>query len=173
MIELDRYIRRFESFKAGLCAITEGLTADEARFKPTPADWSILEIVCHLADEEVEDFRTRLQLTLEEPTRQWPPIDPEGWAVQRRYNHQDLAAAVARFAAARQESLAWLRSLDHPDWSRTHHHPKLGPMSAGDLLVSWAAHDALHLRQFAKRLHQLAERDSDGHSSSYAGSWGP
>ena len=172
MIELHRYIRRFESFRVGLCAITEELTADEACFKPTPADWSILEIVCHLADEEVEDFRTRLQLTLEDPTRQWPPIDPEGWAVQRRYNQQDLDAAVARFAAARQESLAWLSSLDHPDWSRTHHHPKLGSMSAGDLLVSWAAHDALHLRQIAKRFHQLAERDSDGHSSAYAGSWG-
>ena len=40
-----------------------------------------------------------------------------------------------------------------------------------DLLTSWAAHDALHLRQIAKRLFQLAERDGGEYNSRYAGEW--
>jgi hypothetical protein len=38
-------------------------------------------------------------------------------------------------------------------------------------MVSWAAHDMLHLRQIAKRLFQIAQRDGDGFSTDYAGEW--
>jgi hypothetical protein len=42
-------------------------------------------------------------------------------------------------------------------------------MRAGDLLASWAAHDARHLEQIAKRLHGLAARDGTPYSVAYAG----
>jgi hypothetical protein len=29
-------------------ALVEGITQEEARFKPTAESWSILEVVCHL-----------------------------------------------------------------------------------------------------------------------------
>ncbi|NUP91044.1 MAG: DinB family protein, partial [Candidatus Sumerlaeia bacterium] len=51
----------------------------------------------------------------------------------------------------------------------THRHPKAGPLRAGDLLAAWAAHDALHLRQIAKRLLDLARRDAGGFKTDYAG----
>lgn len=37
---------------------------EEARIKPNPESWSMLEIVCHLFDEEREDFREHLDLAL-------------------------------------------------------------------------------------------------------------
>ena len=49
----------------------------------------------------------------------------------------------------------------------------LGGLSAGDLLASWAAHDWLHLRQIAKRRHELTARDAGKFSIAYAGRWGP
>src|SRR5690606_10869240 len=130
----------------------------------------ILEVICHLADEEADDFRARTRLTLEDPAREWPKIDPEGWARDRNYNERDLSAELDRFAAARAESLAWLRSLHEPDWQSTHEHPR-GNLTAGDLMASWAAHDALHLRQIARRLHELAARDAPGRDIGYAGPW--
>jgi hypothetical protein len=39
------------------------------------------------------------------------------------------------------------------------------------LLASWAAHDALHLRQIARRLHGLAARDAGPYGVAYAGEW--
>ena len=44
-------------------------------------------------------------------------------------------------------------------------------MRAGDLLASWCAHDALHLRQVAKRLHQLTDAQAGDFEVGYAGDW--
>ena len=169
----DALIERMESFGATLPVVVARISKADARWKPTPSDWSILEIVNHLADEEVEDFRMRLDLTLHHPDRLWPPIDPPKAAIDRLYNERELAESVSRFVNERTESVRWLRMLFPPEWSKTYVHPKLGSISAGELLASWAAHDALHLRQIARRLFDLTTRDAAGFSTRYAGEWNP
>ncbi|MBC7834470.1 MAG: DinB family protein [Phycisphaerales bacterium] len=163
--------RRLDAFGRSLAPIVAQITPEEARFKPPSGAWSILEIVCHLADEEVEDFRPRLAALLEKPQGEWLPIDPEAAAITRRYNEQELGAAVLRFATQRAASVAWLRLLSDPDWSASKQHSSAGTLRAGDLLASWVAHDALHQRQIAKRLFELAQRDAPGASTAYAGEW--
>lgn len=160
-----------ERFAAVLPTLIRGLSDHDLRWRPDEESWSILEILCHLADEETEDFRTRLRMTLESPDRDWPKIDPESVAKSRSYNQQPPAATLERFLAARYESIAWLRGLENPDWEQSHPHPRIGPVPAGDLLLSWASHDDLHLRQIAKRLYQLAQRDGAPFNSQYAGAW--
>ncbi|MCC7389032.1 MAG: DinB family protein [Phycisphaerales bacterium] len=165
-------IERMDRFSSVLPALVSGLSRDEALWRPDEKTWSILEVVCHLADEEAGDFRPRLQRTLAEPQVQWEGIDPEGWAVARRYREADLEEVAARFVAERQRSVVWLMGLGRVDWGRAYQHPKLGPIRAGDLLGAWSAHDALHLRQIAKRLFELAGRDAPGFETRYAGEWG-
>lgn len=165
-------IARLAGFDAALRAVIGCFDGEDARWRPDGASWSALEIVCHLADEEVEDFRTRTLMTLDTPDADWPPIDPEGWAVARDYQSRDLAPELDRFCRERRESIRLLRGLVEPDWSSTHTHPKFGDFTAGAMLAAWAAHDALHLRQLAKRLHQLASRDlGAGGDTRYAGTW--
>jgi hypothetical protein len=166
-----RLIDGMERFGAALPAVVAGLDAAACRWRPAAGGWSVLEIVRHLGDEEVEDFRARLRRTLEDPGRAWDPIDPERAAVERRYNDGDFGEAIDRFVTERRDSVAWLRGLGRADWATTHHHPRFGGMRAGDLLVSWAAHDALHLRQIAKRLHQMALDQGAGFDAAYAGAW--
>lgn len=166
-------IDRLMHFPAAVRALSAAASPADARWKPAPEHWSILEICCHLLDEEREDFRPRLESTLRDPGAAWPSLALDGVAEKRGYNQRDLAPVVAEFAAERARSVAWLRSLPSPDWATAYIHPKIGPIRAGDLLASWAAHDALHLRQIAKRLHGLAGRDGDGFSTRYAGEWGP
>ncbi len=122
---------------------------DEVRWRPAPERWSMLEVLVHLWDEEKDDFRHRLALTLDDPTRDWPPIDPEGWVRERRYNQRDPAEALAGFRQERVASLAWLRGLEEPAWDRGHEHPALGVLRAGDLMAAWTAHDLLHIRQLS------------------------
>lgn len=168
-----RLIASLERFAAFVPAIVRDVPDAGARWKPPDGAWSILEIVMHLCDEEVDDFRTRLRSTLEDHFRGWPPIDPPRWAIERKYNEADLHKAVDRFVRERLYSVEWLRSLGDVDWSISHQHPKIGPIRAGDLLASWAAHDALHLRQIAKRMHQLAKLHAGDYRIEYAGEWGP
>lgn len=164
-------IDRLERFPAALAAAARCARGDDVRWRPAHGGWSIVEIVNHLADEDVEDFRARLAATLRDPDAAWPPIDPEGAVVARRHNERDLDESLERFGAARRESVSWLRSLKRPDWDASHAHPTLGAIRAGDLLTAWCAHDALHLRQIARRLHELALRDAEGFDASYAGAW--
>jgi hypothetical protein len=147
-----------------LVHLYDGLDPQESRWRPAPSKWSLLEILAHLCDEERDDFRSRIRLTLENPGHPWPPIDPEGWARDRRYNEYDLRTTVDDFRRERQESLRWLRSLRETAWDQVHEHPQIGPMRAGDLLAAWSAHDLLHLQQIARtRLSFLTEQSRPFH----------
>jgi len=153
---------------AAIAALVRPVGDAEARWKPTPDDWSILEVVCHLADEERDDFGTRVRLTLDDPTLPWPPIDPGGWVTSRDYAARDLAAALADFMAERDRTLAWLDGLAGagaaPAWTNAARHPAGFTIRAGDLMASWLAHDLLHLRQLVELRYGVIEQGvgSDG-----------
>ena len=170
-MELDALAAQMERVPAALRALLSGLSQEDACRRPDSGAWSILEIVNHLADEESEDFRTRVRMTLEDPAQPWPAIDPEGVVIECRFNDRDLRESLERFSDARVESVVWLRSLTDPDWDRTYRHPSIGELRAGDVMASWAAHDQLHLRQIAKRLFELVACDAPGYSAGYAGPW--
>lgn len=172
-MEVSRLIDRLERFADTLPAsVAAAVTSPEdARWRPPDGGWSVVEIVSHLVDEENEDFRARVRSTLADPTTPWSPLDPEAAAVERRYDENNLDEMVQTFVAQRRESVAWLRTLSDPDWSATYRHPKLRSVRAGDVFASWVAHDALHLRQIAKRMYQMTQRDAGEYSTDYAGSW--
>jgi hypothetical protein len=96
-------------------ALLAGVQAEAARFKPRAESWSILEVVCHLYDEEREDFREHLDFILHRQHEKWHSIDTEGWATQRKYNEQDFAEMQAKFFVEREKSFVWLNGLLNPD----------------------------------------------------------
>jgi uncharacterized damage-inducible protein DinB len=130
----------------------QNLSEEQARWKPGADRWSMLEVICHLYDEEREDFRKRLKLTLNDPEAPWPPIDPEGWVLERSYHKKDLEQSLRNFFKEREKSLQWLDHLQSPAWKSTHRHPQMGLMSAELILANWLAHDFFHIRQ-ASELH--------------------
>jgi hypothetical protein len=165
-------VERLQRGAAFLPALCEGLPPELLRWKPAPERWSLLEIVNHLADEEAEDFRTRVQLTLRDPAAAWPPIEPQQWVVQRGYLGRDPAESLERFRRERRTSLAWLAALqDGPAWDRSHVHPSLGPLTARTLLANWLAHDLLHGRQMLRLLHQHLAGLAAPATLDYAGPW--
>ncbi len=147
-----------------------GLTQVEARFKPDPATWSVLEVVCHLYDEEREDFRPRLDVILHRPQEPWSPIDPAGWVTARRYNERNLAEMLDNLAAERHRSLTWLRNLSAPNWEAEYKAP-FGPLKAGDMFAAWVAHDTLHLRQLVELRRARVLKLVGPYDVGYAGEW--
>jgi hypothetical protein len=128
-----------------------GLDAAGWRARPAPAEWAPVEIVCHLRDEEVEDFGARLRVIAAGGTA-FAPIDPERWAVERRYLDDDGPGALATFRARRADSLAFLAGLAPARLGGSVTHPRAGPLSGLDVLAAWVAHDRLHLAQLAATL---------------------
>jgi len=76
---------------------------DEAswRARPAPGEWAPVEIVCHLRDEEAEDFGARLRVILEGGGR-FAPNDPERLAADRQYRQANPSEALAAFRARRR-----------------------------------------------------------------------
>ncbi len=150
--------------------IFSGLTKEDLRWKPAPEKWCLLEVLCHLHDEEREDFRARLKHVLETPDQVMPKIDPVAWVTERKYMEQDSAVMLEKFLAERDRSVEWLRGLKDAKWTNAYMHPTVGPVSCDLLLVNWVAHDLLHFRQITRlRYEQL--RTITIEPLDYAGAW--
>ena len=153
-----------------ISALLAGITQKEAQIKPGAESWSILEVVCHLHDEEREDFREHLDFILHRQNEEWHGIDPEGWVTERRYNEQNFAEMQEKFHAERAKSLDWLRGLSEANWDTTYI-SQFGSMKARDMFTSWVAHDNLHIRQLVELRRNLIERMVSPYDIQYAGDW--
>ena len=151
-------------------ALLRKTSPQAATWKPAPDKWSLLEVVCHLYDEEREDFRARVRHCIENPALPLPPIDPVGWVTSRNYIEQDYDEKLVSFLEERDSSIKWLRSLENPSWENIHVHPKLGEMSANKFLSNWLAHDHIHIRQINRIKYEFLNVKTED-SLNYAGNW--
>jgi len=169
-MDFDRLRQELASGGQVIPALLAGVTPEEARDKPNPNTWSILEVVCHLVDEEREDFRQRLDIMLHRPAEPWPEIHPSAWVTERAYNTRDFSAMLDQWRAERARSLDWLAGLTAPDWAREVTWP-FGSMRAGDLLAAWVAHDNLHQRQLVEVRRARLVKLAAPYDVQYAGDW--
>lgn len=151
-------------------ALLASVSQEEARVKPSKSSWSILEVTCHLYDEEREDFREHLDFILHRQHDEWHPIAPQAWVKLRKYNEQDFKTMKTKFFRERKKSLVWLRGLEKADWDKKFR-TKWRLMSAGDMFASWVAHDNLHIRQLTELRRARVERIAKPYHVQYAGDW--
>ncbi len=163
-------ISQLELNKGVFKSLFQGLSSEEVLWKPQPDKWCLLEIICHLYDEEREDFRARLKHTLEIPQQPMPKIDPQGWVTERKYLERNFEEMLSMFLDERNQSVKWLNSLSSPPWKNIHHHPRGGELSAEMFLSNWLAHDYLHFRQITfTKYRYLASHFNTRYD--YAGNW--
>jgi hypothetical protein len=171
MLNLAQTVSRLSGTAETIQSLVHHVEKEQAVWKPSTNEWSILEVINHLADEEDQDFRTRFDLILNQPDTTWPAIHPSAWVTERAYNSRDLSESLERFLLERDKSITWLKGLASPDLERSHVHPSFGTLSAGDLLASWVAHDLLHIRQLTRLHYGWLEQTSASYDISYAGDW--
>ena len=139
-------------------SLVEDISPEQAQWKPDLDTWSILEVINHLYDEERLDFRVRLDIILHHPEKPWPPIQPQAWVTERRYNEQELKNSLQNFMEERQTSLTWLHSLNAPNWDASVKND-IGEMHAGDMFAAWVVHDQWHIQQLIQlcRAYTIAQ----------------
>jgi DinB superfamily len=163
-------IRKLEKNADVFKDLLSEIPRDEYLWRYDEAKWCLLEVVCHLYDEEREDFRTRVRYALESSAAQPPRIDPVGWVHDRNYIKQDYQGMLNKFLEERELSVKWLMPIPPSRWDNSFNHPILGDVSAQFFLANWLAHDYLHIRQILriKYLHLKISSDED---LKYAGEW--
>lgn len=139
---------------AALTALTGDL--DDAGWRTRPADgkWTPIEIVCHLRDEEVEDFGARVRAVVE-GLQSFAPIAPDRWVAERRYSDESPSAELEALFRRRALSLRYLAELDPAKLEGTIETSQGVKLSGMDLVAAWATHDLLHLRQLAGTLARI------------------
>jgi len=151
-------------------ALLAGISQEEAQVKPNQDSWSILEVICHLYDEEREDFREHLDFILHRQNEEWHTIDPQLWVTERKYNEKNLAEMQGMFFDERKKSLEWLKTISTANME-TQYTSEFGSMKAGEMFASWVAHDNLHIRQLVELRRNLIERMTQPYDIGYAGDW--
>lgn len=151
-------------------ALLFGLSQEEAQAKPNSETWSFLEVLCHLYDEEREDFREHLDFILHRQNEEWHRIYTEEWVTERKYNEQDFNEFKEKFFTERKKSLEWLKGLTSANWDKTYA-SEFGTVPAGEMFASWIAHDNLHIRQLVELRRARIENITKPFEIGYAGDW--
>jgi hypothetical protein len=100
------------------CAQCEGLTDDQAAWRPDTGEWSLLELLAHLrSSADLNQFRIFAMLAVDQPALpaihprlEWQPIVP--------YARLALHKSLAAYRLQREELLATLAALDEVGWGR-------------------------------------------------------
>ncbi len=148
-------INQISSIPGVLRALLAGTSDDEARWKPSPARWSILEVLGHLCHVEANSLRYRAQLILSEKNPQFPDYDPGVFEAAGAFERPSLLPALKEFELERVTSLEVLRAIKPADLSRIARHAALGEVTLSNLLNHWALHDLSHLRQIVELMRAV------------------
>jgi hypothetical protein len=167
----DFIIQNLEANASTFNNLFTNISIEQVNWKPSPEKWSLLEIVNHLYDEEREDFRQRIMGIFEDPKKEWTPIAPAEWVIEREYAKREMKSSLSNFLEERKKSIGWLKSLNSPNWKVVYNHPKLGEMSAEMLLANWLAHDYLHIRQITFMNWTYLSHIASSIKLDYAGNW--
>jgi DinB superfamily len=146
-------IGHYEMAPSLVVAALEGLDETQLHYVPKEGEWSIHEIVIHLADSETMGY-WRLRKTLAEEGSILPVYDEAAWAQKLSYRTQERRLAIALFTNLRASTAALLRSLPTEAWERTSNHPEHGTINVYDLFTIYLQHGEIHLQQI-ERIKQI------------------
>ena len=141
--ELEESITRYAAGPGQLESAVAGLTAAEVQTQIAPGKWSILEVVCHIADFELV-YADRMKRILAEERPTMFGGDPDQFAAHLAYGQRDLHEELRVIAAVRQQVTRILKTLDSSAFERVGIHSTDGPLSLATLLNRITGHIPHH-----------------------------
>jgi hypothetical protein len=144
--------QQIESYGKAYDLLVEGLQQfprEMWQFRAGPEDWTIHEIVVHIADSEANSF-VRCRRFIAEPGKEVMAYDEMGWAEALHYHEQSTEEALELFKCLRRNTYHLIKNLPDAVWSNTVYHPENGTMSFDDWLHTYERHIPDHLEQMQR-----------------------
>ena len=134
-----------------LARLIEGVPLETLRRRPAPTQWSVNDILAHLADGEIVGA-FRMRLILGSPGVPIAAYDQDAWVTSGHYDARAPRQSVEQFRVLREGNLALLRSLAPEQWAHSGAHSERGPESIEQIARMFAGHDLNHVRQIEQLL---------------------
>jgi ribosomal protein S18 acetylase RimI-like enzyme len=136
-----------DGYRRGHREIIAALESPGASLDFAPeGEWSVRQIVHHLADTEVERA-ARLRRLLSQDDRAIQAID-EVLLAERAYYTRPIEGSLALFDAAVRSTLELMDLMTEADWAKEGTHSEFGPYS----MTYWLERAADHLAQHAEQI---------------------
>jgi hypothetical protein len=154
---MDRQL--IEAFVAGGPKLREavaGLSQADLTARPGPGQWSILEVVIHLADSDAIAI-DRMKRALTEDNPPFLYADETAY-VDRLFTHeQSLEDALTLFEVGRRQFGRVLRALPDSVFERAGTHNRRGLMSVGSMVNGYIEHLDDHLKFLYEKRTRLGK----------------
>lgn len=148
---MDRQLIEAFAKTSKLAESVAGLTREDLLAKPGPGDWSIQQVVIHMADSDAIAIDRMKRMIIEDhPTLLW--ADESAYAEKLFPDEQSIEDALIIFEAGRRQFACVLRCLPESAFERIGIHNKRGPVTLGQMVADYVEHLDYHLKFiFAKR----------------------
>jgi hypothetical protein len=166
--EIEELLERFRRGAELLAVATTGAAGPELDFKPAATEdkhdqWSVRQIVCHLADVEAAGT-IRFRQVIAEDNPVILDVKGEQWARSLDYDRRKISNALETFRILRTANHDLLSHLPEETFARSGTHRERGPMTLRDLLQAYAEHLENHVRQLQRT--RAAYREHKTHAAS-------
>jgi len=140
-----------------LAWLTDGLSLAELCLKQSEAEFSALEILCHLRDLELQGYTLRIRRLLDEQEPALVDFDGARVAAEGNYHNQQPSLTLQTVQTARRDNVLTLRSLTEEQLAREGTLEGVGRITLRGLAVMMREHDEGHIEEL-RVLRQRIER---------------
>lgn len=134
-----------------LAELVGNIPAEKLAARPAPDQWSIAEILAHLAEDEIATA-WRYRQMVEHSGIALAGFDQDLWASLGNYAARDPNDSLALYRLLREANLRFLRALTPDQWECFGVHAERGRITVRELATHMAGHDANHIAQIQKIL---------------------
>ena len=145
--------QKIESYRDAYSALVKALDTfpkEMWQFRPSVDDWTIHEIVVHIADSETNSY-IRCRSFISEPGTTVFAYDEVQWSKSLDYHQQSTEDALELFRWLRYTTFKLItQPLPDEVWSNTIYHSENGTMTLDDWLDVYERHIPEHVEQMNK-----------------------
>jgi hypothetical protein len=123
-------------------------------FKQNNEDWSIKEIIIHIADVDFHGY-IRIRTAIAEPGKTILTFDQEAWGKELEYNIHSITHALEAVKVIRATNAKLLRTIQKEKWQNTIIHPERGVMNVQQIVEYFTNHLLSHLFKIDERIDQF------------------
>ena len=132
---------------AMLVEVLKDIPREIWQFKPEPTEWSIHEVIIHLADSE-SNAALRARMLIVEPGGTLMGYDQDKWATDLNYHEQDVEDALEVTRLARKTTHELLKKQPDEVFEHIVMHPEYTePYTFDNWLNIYSAHIPGHIEQ--------------------------